>query len=134
MEHESDDYTIWNLCSCYSHQKIGTATGGHGNNRTSGVCQNYSIVEICRNTEIIPGDIGRLAVTQTSVGSHPLSLMWIALKEKNNNNLPSHKTTEWKSKKGKERQIDRLCLGCGAPERDGATICLLVRSVSSLYN
>ena len=32
VEHESDDYTNWNWCSWYSHQRIGTRTGGHGNN------------------------------------------------------------------------------------------------------
>ena len=31
-------------------------TGGPGNNRTGGDCQNYSIIEISQNTEKNPGD------------------------------------------------------------------------------
>ena len=31
-ELESDDYTNCNWCSCYSHQGIGTRTGGLGKN------------------------------------------------------------------------------------------------------
>ena len=51
VEYESDDYTHCNWCSWYSHQKIGTRTGGLGNNRTGADCPNYSIVEIDQNAE-----------------------------------------------------------------------------------
>ena len=36
VEHQSDSYTNFNWCSWYSHQRIGTGTGGLGNKRTSG--------------------------------------------------------------------------------------------------
>ena len=36
---------------------------------------NDSIVENCQNTKKIPGDLRRLAVTQTSVKNHRLTLM-----------------------------------------------------------
>ena len=36
VEHESDNYTNCNWCSWYSHQRIGTKTGGFGNYGTGG--------------------------------------------------------------------------------------------------
>ena len=41
----------------------------------SGDHPNDSIVEIGQNTKKSPGDLRRLAVTQTSVKNHRLSLM-----------------------------------------------------------
>ena len=41
VEHESDDYTNCNWCSWYSHQRIGTRTGG--NNGTSRNHKNYCV-------------------------------------------------------------------------------------------
>ena len=67
VEHESDDYTNCNWCSWYSHQMIGSRTEGLGNNGASKDQLNYSIVEIGQNTEKSPGDLGRLAVTQTRI-------------------------------------------------------------------
>ena len=75
MEHESDNYTNCNWCSWYSHQRIGTRTGGLGNNWTGGGCPNYSIVEIGQNTEKSTGDMRRLVVTQTPVRNHLLTLV-----------------------------------------------------------
>ena len=48
--HESGDNTNCNWCSCYSHQRISTRTGGLGNKRTSGNDPNYYIIEIGQNT------------------------------------------------------------------------------------
>ena len=45
---------------------------------TSGDYPNHSIIEIGQNTEKSPGDLGRLAVSQTPV--------WKAWKGVNNNN------------------------------------------------
>ena len=51
----------------------GTVTKGlehterFGNNRTSGDCPKYSIVEISQNTENSPGDLKKLVVTQIPV-------------------------------------------------------------------
>ena len=42
---------------------------------------NYIIVENSQNTEKSPGDLRRLAVTQTQMKDHQLSLMWKTLKE-----------------------------------------------------
>ena len=81
MEHGSDHNTICNWCSWYSHQMIGTRTGGLGNNGTGGDCPKYSIVEIGQNTEKSPGSFKRLAATQTLVENHQLKLMWKTLKE-----------------------------------------------------
>ena len=46
MKYESDDYINCDWCSWYSYQRIGTMSGGLGNNGTGGDCPNYSIVEI----------------------------------------------------------------------------------------
>ena len=46
MEPESDGDTNCNLCAWYSHQRIGTRTGGPGNKRMSGDHPGNSIVEI----------------------------------------------------------------------------------------
>ena len=70
MEYESDGYTNCNLCFLYSHRKIGTRIGGLGNKSTSGDHPNYSIIEIGKNTEKSPGDLRRLAITQTPVENH----------------------------------------------------------------
>ena len=54
---------------------IGKRTGGLGNKRSNGDHPNYSIVEIGQNTEKCPGDLGRVAVTQTPVRNHRLTLV-----------------------------------------------------------
>ena len=45
------------------------------NKRVSGDHPNYSIVEISQNTEKRPGDLWRLAVTQTPVENYQLTLV-----------------------------------------------------------
>ena len=72
MEHKSycDTNCNWNVR--YSHQKIGSGTGGYGNKKTIGDHLNYSIAEIDQNTKKSPGDIRRLAVTQTPEENHQL--------------------------------------------------------------
>ena len=42
---------------------------------------NDSIVEISQNPETSPGDLRRIAVPQTPVKNHQLTLMWKTLKE-----------------------------------------------------
>ena len=54
---------------------------GLENNRTAGDCPNNRIVEIGLNTKKSPGDLRRLAVTQTPVKNHQLTLMWKTFKE-----------------------------------------------------
>ena len=63
-----------------SHQRFGTRTGGLGNKRTSGDYPKYSIVDIGQNTEKSSEDLKRLAVTQTPMKDHQLTLEWETLK------------------------------------------------------
>ena len=49
-------------------------TGGLGYTRTSGDQPNYRIIKISQNTEKSPGDLRRLAVAQTPVDEHQLTL------------------------------------------------------------
>ena len=80
---------LWNMnevyincrwCFCYSHQRINKGTGGHGNKK-SGDHPNYCMIEIGLNTEKDPKNLRRLAVTQTPVKDHQLTLMWKTLQE-----------------------------------------------------
>ena len=58
---------------------LGTVTKGLvqgiGNRKTSGYHPNNCIIEISQNTEKSPGDLRRLAVTQTPVKNHQLTLV-----------------------------------------------------------
>ena len=56
-------------------KRIIKGPGGLGNWRTGGDYPNDSIVEDGQNTETSPGDLRRLAVTQTPVKNHQLTLM-----------------------------------------------------------
>ena len=81
VEHERDDYTNCNWFSCYNHQRISSRTGGFRNNRTGGDCPIFCRVKIYQDTEKSPGDLRRLAVTQTVVENHLLRLLWKTLME-----------------------------------------------------
>ena len=61
---------------------FGTVTKGLGSWRTSGEYPNDNIIENGQNTEKNPGDLRRLAVTQTPVKDHQLKLMWKTLMNK----------------------------------------------------
>ena len=61
--------------SWYSHRKIIKWIERLGNMGTSGDHPNYYIIENGQNTEKSPGDMRRLAVTQTPVKDHQLTLM-----------------------------------------------------------
>ena len=74
MELESDGDTNCYWHARYSHQRISTVTEGLGNKRTSRDHRNYTIVEIGQDTEKRLGDLIRLAVTQTLVENHQLTL------------------------------------------------------------
>ena len=86
MEHEGYNYTIWDWCFCYSNKRIIKRTRGLGSWRTSGDHPNESIIDNGQNPEKSPGVLRRLAVTQTPVKDHQLTLMWKTLKEYNDNN------------------------------------------------
>ena len=80
VEHESNLDTNCNWCSLYSHQKFCKGFGGLGNKKTSGTYSDYCIIKIRQNTEKSPGHLRRLAVTQTPVRMHRLTLGWKTLK------------------------------------------------------
>ena len=67
MECEGDSDTNCNWCAWYSHQRIGTETGGVRINRTNGDHPNYSIADSSQNAKKSSGDLRRLAVTHSSV-------------------------------------------------------------------
>ena len=56
-------------CTRNNLQGIGKGTGRLGNKR-SGNHPDYSIIKIGQNTEKSPGDLRRLALTQTPVEDH----------------------------------------------------------------
>ena len=58
-----------------SHQRIGTGTRELRKNRMSGDYLNYTLVKISQNAAESPGDLRELAVTQTPVKDHQLTLM-----------------------------------------------------------
>ena len=80
MGHESDSDTNCNWYSWYSQQRIDTGTGGLGNKRTSKDYPNYSIIKIRQNTKKSPGDLKRVAVSQTSVRNYRLMQVGKTLK------------------------------------------------------
>ena len=80
MEQESNGDISCSWGTRYSHQKIDKETGGLENKRTSEDYPNCSIVEIGKNTEKSPGDLMRLAVTQTQVENYQITLVWKTLK------------------------------------------------------
>ena len=55
---------------------IYTRTGGHRNKWTSEDLPNYSIVEICQNTEESPGDLRIFVVTQIPMRNYWITLVW----------------------------------------------------------
>ena len=72
---DNDNYTTRDWYFCYSHQRIIKETGGLGSSRASEDHPNFNIIEIGQNTKRSPGDLKRLAVTQTPVKDHLLKLM-----------------------------------------------------------
>ena len=52
--------------------------------------QSATIIKIDKNTEMSPGDLKRLAVSQNPVGNHQLMLVWKTLKGVNNDTIPGY--------------------------------------------
>ena len=65
MEHEGDGHTSSNWYASTNPQRIGEGPGRLGNRRTRVDHPDYRIIKISQNTEKSPGDLGRLAITQT---------------------------------------------------------------------
>ena len=61
--HQSGDEKKTQKSNLAEREMFGIGTGGLVNERKSGDNQNYSLDEIGQNTEKIPGDLRRLAVT-----------------------------------------------------------------------
>ena len=75
MEHEGDGDTSCNWHTRYSHQRIGTGTGGLEVWRTSGDHPNYGTIENGQNAEKSPRDLRRFDVTQAPLKDHQLKLI-----------------------------------------------------------
>ena len=75
MEHEGDNYTKCDWYFWYSNKRIIKGGGELGSWQPSGDHPNDSIIENDQNTENIPGNLRRLAVTQTPLKDHQLTLM-----------------------------------------------------------
>ena len=70
MGHESDDCTNCEWCFWHGNKRIIKGPGRLGSWWTSGDHPNDSIIEDGQNTEKSPGDLRRLAVTQSQVKDH----------------------------------------------------------------
>ena len=86
MGHESDGDTNCNWHARYSHQRIGTETGGLGNKRMREDYPNNSIVQISQNTKKSPGDLRGTCCHLDSSGKQPASTSAKKLSNNNNNN------------------------------------------------
>ena len=87
MEQEGDIDTNCNWGAGNNLQRNGKATGRLGNKRTSRDHPDYSIIKIDQNIEKSSGDLRKLAVSQTPVKNHQLTLVGKTLKRENNNNF-----------------------------------------------
>ena len=76
MEREGDGDVYCNLCTRNNYQNIDKRTRRHRNPRTSTEHPDYSIIKIGVNTEKSSGELRRLAVSQTPVKNHHLTLVW----------------------------------------------------------
>ena len=65
MENETDNDTNYYLCTRSNPQRIVKGAGRLGNKKISGEHPDNSIIKISQNTAKSPGDLRRLAVTQT---------------------------------------------------------------------
>ena len=72
LEPESDSNTNCNWCARYSHQRIGSGIGGHGNKRMSCDHLNNGVFEIRQNAKKSLVDLRRLALIQLPLQNHQL--------------------------------------------------------------
>ena len=75
VEYEGDNYTNSDWCFWHGNKRIIKGPGIFGSWRPSGDHPNNSIIENGQNTGKSPGDLRRLAVTQTPVNDHQLKLL-----------------------------------------------------------
>ena len=75
MEHESNDCANCVLCVRHNNLRIIKRPEGLGSWRTGRDYPNDSIARSGQNPEMSPGDLRKLAVTQTPVKNRQLTLM-----------------------------------------------------------
>ena len=75
MEYEGDGDTNYNWGVRNGPQSLGKETGRVGNRRTCQDHLNYNIIKNNKNTGKSPGDMRRLALSQTPVKDHQLMLV-----------------------------------------------------------
>ena len=80
MEPEGNCDTNYNWCTWNNPQRVVKGTGKLRNLRTSRDHPDYYITKIGQNTEKSPGDMRRLAVTQTPAKNHQLTMVRKTLK------------------------------------------------------
>ena len=76
VEDECDGNSNCNWPDRNGFQKLRKRTGRVGNHRTNRDHQDNGIVEIGQNTEKSPGDLRRIAFTQTPAKDHQLTFVW----------------------------------------------------------
>ena len=81
MEHGSDGDTNYKWNTRNNPQMLGKRTRRLRNQRASRSYPDYSIIKIDKNTEKSPGDVRRIAVTQTPVKDHHRYQMGSIFKE-----------------------------------------------------
>ena len=84
MGHGEGD-TSCNWCTWNDSQRIGKGTGRLRNPKTSRDPSDYSITKIGQNTELSPGDLKRLNVTQTPE-KKTSAIVAVKNSQRNNNN------------------------------------------------
>ena len=75
MEHETDSDTNCSWCTWNNPRTIGKGTGRLRNKKTNKHHPDHSIAKIGQNTEKSPGDLRKIAVTQTPVKNNQLILV-----------------------------------------------------------
>ena len=73
---------------------------------------DYNIVKIGQNTKKGPGDLRRLAVTQTPVRNHQLTLVWKTFKGWNNNDNNNDKLEEEEEEEEEEMLVFNILWVC----------------------
>ena len=69
------------MCARNNPQKFDKGTERFRNKRTNGDYSDYNILKIGRNRKKSPGELRRLALTQTPVEDNQLTLVWKTLRE-----------------------------------------------------
>ena len=75
IEHKGDGNTNCNLCTQNGTQRLGKGSERGGNQKICREYPNNCITEIGQNTEKSPGNLWKLAATQTRVKDHHLTLV-----------------------------------------------------------